>query len=272
MSESKTGIKYSDYIINGSLEKKIDIVFLADGYTIEEMGKYRKDVDRFSNVLFSTSPYKENTDKFNIRLVESVSEESGTDIPMDNVWKNTALKTTYNTFGSERYLTTLSNFIVRDYAGVVPYDYIYIIVNSSKYGGGGVYNHINVVSSDDKFSPFVFIHEFGHGFAGLADEYYTSSVSYQDYYNLNVEPVQPNITSLINFEKKWKDLIDNDIPIPTPVNSENIDKIGVYEGGGYVSKGIYRPYIDCMMKSKTAKEFCPVCKKAIKYAILINCD
>ncbi|MFC2138545.1 M64 family metallopeptidase [Bacteroidota bacterium] len=265
-------VKSPDYMINGPTENKVDLVFLADGYTYEEIGKYRKDVEKLTNKMFSTSPYKDNKEKFNIRIIESVSEESGTDIPGENIWKNTVLNTHFYTFNSERYLTTMSNFIVRDYAAVVPYDYIYIVVNSSKYGGGGVYNHLNVVSSDNKHSPFVFIHEFGHGFAGLGDEYFSSSVSYQDYYNLNVEPVQPNVTSLINFENKWKDMIDEGTPIPTPVDPQYKNVIGVFEGAGYVSKGMYRPYLDCMMKSKTAKEFCPVCKRAIQSAIIINCD
>jgi hypothetical protein len=140
-------------------------------------------------------------------------------------------------------------------------------VNSDKYGGGAIYNYYSVCVNKNIFSEYVFSHEFGHGFAFLADEYYTSDVAYNDFYPLNVEPLEPNITTLVDFESKWKDMIDTDTPIPTPSSPKYRDKVGVFEGGGYVAKGVYRPMEDCSMKTATVNNFCPVCKRAIQKMI-----
>ncbi len=248
---------------SGESSEKVDIVIIPDGYTEKEIVKFRKDAKRFAGYMFSSSPFKEYKDKFNIWAIEAVSKQSGPDIPPDTIWRNTVLSSSFYTFDSERYLMTYDMKTVRDIAANVPYDQIYILVNTTKYGGGGIYNYYNVCTSDNEHSEFVFIHEFGHGFAGLADEYYTSEVSFQDYFNLEVEPWQPNITTLVSFESKWKNMVAQDIPIPTPEDEKYKDKVGVFEGGGYVAKGVYRPVLDCTMKSKIVDGFCPVCKKAI---------
>jgi hypothetical protein len=121
--------------------------------------------------------------------------------------------------------------------------------------------------SNDEHSDFVFTHEFGHGFASLADEYYTSDVAYQNFYSLEVEPTDPNLTTLVDFDSKWKDLVEEGTPIPTPDTKENENKVGAFEGGGYVEKGVYRPMHDCSMKSIVVDKFCPVCKRAIQQMI-----
>jgi hypothetical protein len=152
------------------------------------------------------------------------------------------------------------------------WDHIYILVNEERYGGGGFYNFLSVCSSDNVRSPFVFCHEFGHGFAGLADEYYTSSTSYNDFYNIEVEPWEPNITTMVQFNKKWFRQIKEDIPVPTPRETKYAGRVGVFEGGGYMAKGIYSPVMSCWMKEEAAGAFCPVCRKAIEKTILLHCE
>jgi hypothetical protein len=136
----------------------------------------------------------------------------------------------------------------------VPYDALYVIVNTEKYGGGGIYNFYGLSMSDHKLSAEVFVHELGHSFAGLGDEYYSSEVAYEDFYDLNREPWEPNLTTKIDFRSKWEDLVEK-------------GEAGLYEGGGYMAKGIFRPASDCRMKSNTAPGFCPVCTRAINTMI-----
>ena len=255
-----------DVLNNGDPAVKVDIVMIPDGYTKDEMDQFKKDCEKFANYLFNTSPYKENKDKFNIRGVEAPSEESGTDIPADNVWKNTLLNTSFYTFDLERYLMTDDYKTVCDVAANAPYDQIYIIVNSDKYGGGAIYNYYSLCIHQSRFEEYIFTHEFGHGFAGLADEY-SSDVTYENFYPLDVEPLEPNLTTLVNFKSKWKDMVNDTIPIPTPNDSKYKNVVGAFEGGGYTSKGIYRPSLDCTMRSLSVNKFCPVCKRAIQEMI-----
>jgi hypothetical protein len=256
-----------DVLVNGDPSVKVDIVIIPDGYTRDEMELFKKDCEKFAGYLFNSSPFRENKDKFNIRGVLAPSEDSGTDIPAENLWKNTLVNTTFYTFDLERYLMTSDNKTLRHIASNAPYDQIYILVNHDKYGGGSIYNHYSVCVNKNQYEEFVFVHEFGHGFSSLADEYYTSDVAYQDFYSLDVEPIDPNLTTLIDFDSKWKDLVDDETPIPTPANDEYKDVVGAFEGGGYMQAGIYRPMQDCTMKSIIIDKFCPVCKRAIQQMI-----
>ncbi len=251
----------------GDPEDKLDIVFLPEGYTKEEQDKFFKDCDRFSNYLFSYSPFDKLYNKINIWAIEAFSDESGTDIPADSVWKNTLLNSSFYTFDSERYLMTTDYKKVRDIAANAPYDQIYILVNTNKYGGGAIYNYYSMVAADNEKARQIFIHEFGHGLAGLADEYYTSEVAYQDYYPLDVEPWEPNITTLVNFKSKWSDLVNDKTPIPTSVKDVQQNEIGGYKGAGYVEKGVYRSTPNSIMKSFTSDEFNEVSKRAIERVI-----
>ena len=249
-------------IDNGNSNKNVDIVFIAEGYTKEEQTKFINDIKRLTDYLFSFPPYDKYKDKFNIWAVESVSAQSGCDDPRKDVWKSTIVNSSFNTFNSDRYLTSLDVRTIRDYAANAPYDQIYVLVNTDKYGGGGVYNHFSLTSVDNDYSKQVFIHEFGHAFAGLADEYfYEWDDTYENFFNKKIEPWQPNITTLVDFDKKWKSMLANDTPVPTPPTDTL--NVGVYEGAGYSAKGIYRPAINCRMKTNEAKGFCPVCQKAI---------
>jgi hypothetical protein len=262
----ETPIKYNTKKVldNGDPATKVDILFLPDGYTAEEMTKFNDDVTRFIGYFFSCSPYKENKNNFNIWLVEAPSQESGTDIPGKHIYKNTLFNSSFYTFNTDRYLMTNDVKSIRDVAANAPYDEIIILVNTNKYGGGGIYNFYCTVSSDDDYSDYVVTHEFGHQFGDLADEYWTSDVAVKDYINLKVEPVQPNITTLVDFGSKWKNMVSEGVPIPTPNDPKYYDKVGVFEGGGYVDKGVYRPMYDCTMKTRSRNNMCPVCKKALQ--------
>jgi hypothetical protein len=252
---------------SGDPDVKVDIVIIPEGYTDKEMGLFKEDCQKFAGYLFNSSPFKENKEKFNIWGIEAPSIESGTDIPKDNIWKKTLVNSTFYTFDLERYLMTYDNKTLRNLASNAPYDQIYILVNSDKYGGGAIYNHYSVCVNDNKYSEYIFVHEFGHAFTSLADEYYTSDVAYQDFYPLDVEPTDPNLTTLVDFNSKWKDLVEEGTPIPTPDTEEFKNKIGAFKGGGYVEKGVYRPAHDCTMKSIAINNFCPVCRKAIQQMI-----
>lgn len=248
---------------SGNYSEKVDIVFIPEGYTEDQMELFLNDCKKFSQYLLAASPYKENKDKFNFWSVKAPSRESGTDIPKDGVWRNTLLNSKFYTFDLDRYLMVEDYQKVKDIAANAPYDQIYILVNSNIYGGGAIYNFYSLCINKNPFEEYVFTHEFGHGFASLADEYYDSETSYNDFYDLSVEPIDPNLTTLVDFNSKWVDKVEKDTPIPTPSTEEYFDKVGAFEGGGYISKGIYRPMQDCSMNSATIDNFCPVCKQAI---------
>jgi hypothetical protein len=237
-------------LYNGSPQSKADITFLAEGYTAKEMDKFKNDVLTFTEHLFTIEPFKSNRDKFNIWSVNTPSKEKGTDIPHKGVWKNSIASTSFNTFYIDRYLTAQDQSILSELAAGTPYDAIYVIVNTPVYGGGGIYNFYGLSMSDHHLSEEVFIHELGHSFAGLADEYYTSEVAYENFYNLSIEPWEPNITTLVDFRSKWAAL-------------EEAGKAGLHEGGGYMAKGIFRSAPTCIMKTTSAQEFCPACRGAI---------
>jgi hypothetical protein len=250
-----------DIQIKGDVARKVDLVFLSEGYTAAEMGQFDADARRFADALFQTAPYDLRQEDFNIRAVRLASEESGADIPGEGIYRHTALNASYYTFGIERYLTTRDMKAIRDAVWDVPCDAIFILVNSEMYGGGGMYNFYATGSAHHERTIRVFVHELGHSFAGLADEYFQSEVAYSDFYNLSVEPWEPNITTLVDFEKKWKDLLSDGTPVPTPAKHPYTEQVGVFEGGGYLVKGIYRPMDHCTMRDMAA--FCPVCQRAI---------
>jgi hypothetical protein len=252
---------------SGDPHTSVDLAFIAEGYKADEMGKFRADVKKMADYLFEEAPFSEYKDRFNIWAVEAISQDSGTDVPGEKIYVNTALNSSFYTFDLDRYLTTQDIKAVNDYAATVPHDNIIVLINSSRYGGGGVYNYYTGTTTGNQLSPKVFIHEFGHGFAGLADEYYTSTVAYDEFYPLNVEPWEPNITTMVNFESKWKKLISKDTPVPTPSEEKFKNVTGLFEGGGYSAKGIYRSAMDCRMKSNNTKGYCSVCRNAIKQMI-----
>jgi hypothetical protein len=258
---------YAAWIGNKDITKAVDIVILPEGYTQAEMGKFIKDCDFFVKSLFNYEPYDRYRESFNVRGVMVPSEESGCTMPGDKIYKNTAMRFSFWTFDSERYCMSTDIRDIRDLAGQVPYDQIYILVNTEKYGGGGIYNFYCSSASSNNKSSDVIIHEFGHGFAGLADEYYYAGAS-EHMYNIALEPWEPNITSLVDFSNKWGDMIREGTPVPTPREPKYEQTIGVFEGGGYEPEGMYSPYMDCLMNTFKGHEFCPVCQRAIERMIL----
>ena len=257
--------------------KAVDLVILAEGYTEAEMDDFMAVAERIGNEILSYEPFASNKDKFNILAVAGASEESGVSIPSLDSWKNTRYGSHFSTFYSERYLTVPRVWKMhRDLEGI-PYESVLVLVNTDKYGGGGIFNSYQVASSKNEFTLPVSVHEFGHSFTGLADEY-----DYDDnedtMYPLDIEPWEPNITTLVDFSSKWQDMIDESVPVPTPWQrggKEGKDlkkvtemKVGAYEGAGYKRSGVFRPTVTCRMRDNYYPSFCPVCEKALLHAIL----
>ncbi len=259
-------VKVRVVLANGKACSKVDLVFLSEGYLAADSLKFYGDVQKTSMELFQWDPYLNFRSSFNILAVFIPSESRFISTSSD-ILSETALHTHFNTFGSERYLTTEDIWKARDIVSGIPYDQLCIIVNTDKYGGGGIYNYLTLYTSDNEFSEFLFHHEFGHGFASLADEYYSSLVPYNTNSDLKYEPYQPNITTCIDFQRKWQSMISDTVPIPTPNLKTYAGVVGLFEGARYTDKGVFRPYLDCSMKSKINNSFCPVCKRAIEQMI-----
>jgi len=263
-------IPVKEIMKNALPENAVDIAVIADGYTIENQDKFFKDAQQLAENLLSHEPFTKYKDRINIYAIATPSENSGISIPEENDWKNTAVSSHFYTFYEPRYLTTSSIFKLFDFAALVPYDAIYVLANTSTYGGGGFYNLYALATADcKKAQKEVVVHEFGHSFAGLGDEYFQEDADVLDkMYVSKIEPWEPNITSLVHFDQKWKSLLPEGTPIPTPVNHNTKKEIGVFEGGAYLTKGIYRPSYDCRMRTNDAKAFCPICEKAVEKRIL----
>ena len=209
---------------NGDPATKVDFLILGDGYTAGEAKKFENDARRLTEVLFATSPFKEHRNDFNVWAICPPSAESGISRPSTGVYHDTPLGASYDAFGSERYVLTFDNRALRRVAQFAPYEFIEVLANNRTYGGGGIFNLYSTVASDNAFSNYVFVHEFGHHFAGLADEYYTSSVAYAPA-SERVEPWEPNATALLGGRDllKWHDLVSADTPVPTPWHKEEFE-------------------------------------------------
>ncbi len=257
----------------GDSKDAIDIAIVGEGYTKEEMEIFYRDAKETADQILSYEPFKGKADKLNFIAVPVESKESGVSIPLKGEWKQTAFSSHFSTFYSDRYLTTLHLFDLHDALASVPYEHIIILANTDNYGGGGILNSYVLTAAHNRWAMPVVVHEFGHSFAGLADEYFYDDGT--DQYDLHTEPWEPNITTLVNFDSKWKDLVEKsgivtkaDQRLPayrTLVESDY--KVGIYEGGGYLSEGIYRPYPTCRMRDNTYPLFCPVCQRAISRMI-----
>ena len=247
----------------------IHIAFVAEGYTNAEMDTYIKDAKDATEAIFAHEPFKSARDRFNIIAVKSVSNESGTSEPSKGIWKDTSLSSHFDTFYSNRYLTTLNLATLHDRLAGTPYEHIIILVNTDEYGGGGILNsYVLSMTHHPMFKPVV-AHEFGHSFGGLADEY-AYDFEQIPMYPHDVEPWEPNITTRHDFHGKWEKLIQPGTPIPTP-ESENPDtissKIGLFEGAGYSMKSVYRGMQDCRMRTNENPEFCTICRNALQRLI-----
>ena len=230
----------------------IHVAYVAEGYTAEEMDVFLNDCKIAMEALFKHEPFKKNQNRFNMVAVMPASQESGTSYPSKDVWKNTALSSHFDTFYSDRYLTTLHLKKLHDVLAGTPYEHIIVLVNTNHYGGGGIYNSYNLTYTHGPYFRPVVVHEFGHSFGGLGDEY-----PYGDddpMYFADTEPWEPNLTTKHDFNGKWENLIKE-------------KKAGFIEGGGYLSKGIWRGYENCRMRTNEEPEFCLVCQQALQRLI-----
>ncbi len=220
---NETNYKIFTVLNNIDPTQTVDIVVLGDGYTDSEMDKFHADATRLTNALFDVEPFKSYKHKFSVRCVDTPSPVMGVNRPHPGVFKRTPLSVSYSAFDSERYALAYDNRTIRDVAAAVPYEFMFILINEKTYGGGGIYNLYSTVAVDNTFSAYIFVHEFGHHFAALADEYYTSDVSYQPA-EITVEPWEANITALLNKDSlKWKEMVDPSTPLPTPWEKEKYD-------------------------------------------------
>jgi hypothetical protein len=310
--------------VTGDPHDKVDFVFVAEGYTAEAKDKFKADAERMTAFLFSVEPYKAMRDRFNVRAVFRPSPEKGMDEPRQRAYKKTVLNASFNAFDLDRYMLIEEDHRMHEIAGQVPYDALIVLVDSPRYGGGSIAFDYCVTTVDNPRSLEVFVHELGHSFGGLADEYYQSEVSYNEFYPKGIEPLEPNITALLDpANVKWKDLLSPGIGVPTEYGKDRtealqaemrearaardksleaakkrggaakelkaiddkskttesalrakieavrreyaslVDKVGVFEGAGYASKGLYRSMVYCIMIGNPKNEFCAVCQKAI---------
>jgi len=305
----------------------LDIAFIGEGYTAAEIDTFTADVERFSELMLSQEPYASRSDRINIRGVLLPSAESGVDEPTRGVWRSTSIGASFNSFSSPRYLLTDDSRALRDVAANVPYDTLLIMVNHERYGGGGLYNRFCTFTAHGPVAGYLLLHEFGHSFGGLADEYYTSSTAYDNFYPEGHEPAAPNITAEVDPDAiKWADLLTEGVDLPVAWDKEAYDEadlayqahrrelnadiaeatrsgapaaeiealeqaeldhslermaeveafmkgsgqtdlIGAFEGAGYVSEGLYRPQIDCIMFTRGVKPYCSVCRRAVNARI-----
>lgn len=256
------------YILQSGNEKKcIDVAILAEGYTEAEMDVFYQDAQSACESLFSHEPFRSMKNKFNIIAVASPSIDSGVSVPRENLWKQTAVHSHFDTFYSDRYLTTSRVKSIHNALAGISYEHIIILANTDVYGGGGIYNSYTLTTAHHPMFKPVVVHEFGHSFAGLADEYFYEDDTMTDTYPLDIEPWEQNISTRINFASKWEDMLPAGTPIPTTATEKKKYAVGVYEGGGYSAKGIYRPAYNCRMKTNEYPEFCPVCQRAIQRII-----
>ncbi|MCQ2976183.1 MAG: IgA Peptidase M64 [Bacteroidales bacterium] len=262
----KTSTTYPYKHIKSSKSKNsINIAILAEGYQKNEKKKFLQSAKEYSERIFETEPYKKYQKLFNVYAVFDESKDNGCDIPNKNIYKNTIMDFSYNTFNMERYVMSENYWAISNVAQSVPYNHIIVLVNSDIYGGGGIYNYYSVFSANNYHSKEVMVHELGHSFAGLDDEYEDNATYNTDIDN-KYEILSPNLTNLVEFSSKWEKYIDKSTPIPTPKNSKH--KIGVFEGGRYCYKGIYRPCLHCLMHDLETNYYCEICEKIVEETIL----
>lgn len=251
---------------SGDSKEKIDVAIVAEGYTQQQAELFYADAQKAVNSILNHEPFKHLANRFNFVAVAAASKDSDVSVPLKGEWRNTALSSHFSTFYSDRYLTTLHQRDLHNLLANIPYEHIIILANTDTYGGGGIYNAYTLTTAHHKAFEPVVVHEFGHSFAGLADEYYYDD-QYENYYTPGTEPWEQNITTLTHFEQKWQDMLPKKTAIPTPPDAKHPERIGAYEGGGYMSKGVFRAYQDCRMKTNECSAFCKVCQRALERLI-----
>lgn len=251
-------------------DKAINVAFIAEGFTEAEMDQFMTAAKVSVAEILNHQPFGQFAANFNFIAVKSPSKDSGVSVPRTGEWKKTAVESNFDTFYSERYLTTNRLKKVHDLLAGIPYEHIIILANTEVYGGGGIYNSYTLTTTGHKdFKPVV-VHEFGHSFAGLADEYFYEQDVLSDFISNQTEPWEQNITTLKDFDAKWKGLVKKGTPIPTPLNQAKKYPIGVYEG--LPGNGIYKGELECRMRTNQHDKFCGVCQQAIETLIRFYID
>lgn len=271
--DGRTAATHEYLLKSGSAEECIDIAIVAEGYAEQDMEVFMRDARTACEEIFRYEPFASHKDKFNVVAVKLISKQSNVSVPQDGVWRQTALNSNFHTFYSPRYLTTNSVHLIHDSLAGIDYEHLIILANTDTYGGGGIYNSYTLTTAHNpQFKPVV-VHEFGHSFGALADEYFYEHADHtENTYKLGYEPWEQNITTLVDFDSKWKDMLDKRTKVPTEPTDKRKKEytVGVYEGGGYMTKGMYRPAVVCRMRDNVATQFCPVCQRAIEQIILYN--
>lgn len=246
----------------------ISVAILAEGYTAEEAVSFYATAQEFVDELLSYEPFCRYADRWQITAVMPASDQSGVSVPLRGEWLDTPFGAHFSTFHMDRYLTSPRVWDIASAADAVPWSHILVLANTSTYGGGGIFNSYALTAArNDAFRP-VSVHEFGHSFGGLGDEYFYEGDDLDHTYPLDVEPWEPNITTLVDFPAKWQYLLAEDTPVPTKPYRFNDYPVGVYEGGGYRAKGIYRPAYECRMRNNSYPAFCPACQAWLERMIL----
>ena len=209
---------------HGPPQEKVDLVVLGEGYTADELPRFHDDVRRLVGRLFEYEPFKGRRGDFNVRAIDLPAAESGISRPHGGKYRRNPVATQYSIFDSERYVLTLDNRTFRDVLSAAPYEFAVILVNEKQYGGGGIFNLQATAVVGSEFADYLFVHEFGHHFAGLGDEYYTSPVAYETGAVEHPEPWEPNVTALHDPARlKWGDLVTPGTPLPTPWAKERFE-------------------------------------------------
>lgn len=288
------GSPASDLLLTGPATERYDLLLVAEGYAADEAERFREDAQRFQHVLLHTAPFARLRDRLNIRALFLASPEAGVPDPRRGFWPRTSLGLHYNSLGLDRYVVVTEEHRLREAIAGVPYDLPIILLNSDKYGGGGVYRQWAVVAARAEFAEYIFLHELGHALAGLGDEYFTSEVPYLPDAEAP-EPWQPNVTRIRELSRlKWRTFVTPGIPIPTPWGKDRylalqararregwtrsqlteksrrllrsepyFGRIGLFEGGNYQAEGTFRPSLDCLMFDRSSRGFCRVCEDAV---------
>jgi len=297
---------------HGAPAGKVDLLIVADCYGAGQRDKFERDARKLIDVMFSTEPFRRRRADFNVRLLYTPAEQDGLSNPRKGEWRASRYGLAFNSFDVDRYVLALNDRALRETCAQAPYDALILLCNERKYGGGGIYNLWATVTADTEPAPYVFVHEFGHSFAGLADEYYSSAVAYEELTPPGAEPWEPNVTALLDPARlKWGDLVAS-VELPTPWDQAGYDamdlayqarrkqlidaqageeesealmrevkvaseaflraqryygKVGAFEGGSYMAKGLYRPEVDCIMFTRNPTAFCKVCERALDHAI-----
>ncbi|MGA9773285.1 MAG: M64 family metallopeptidase [Blastocatellia bacterium] len=237
---------FETIVSNGSPQNRVDIAILGDGYTASQMQQYRADVQNFIQGVFAQEPYREYSRYYNVHRIDVISSQSGADHPERNpaVFVNTAFDATYNCGNIQRLICVNTTKVFNVINNTLPasfFDVVLIIVNDPEYGGSG--GSVAVASTNGAVVELV-LHEVGHSFGLLADEYAGGGPSC----NAGIEPSEPNATKeTVRALIKWNQWIALTTPVPTTTSTPGVP--GLYESAKYCDFGLYRPTFDSKMRS-----------------------